>query len=426
MTPAIILDVLIAALLIAAALRGCWRGLFLSLSGILVLIVAMIGANLGAKALTQPVSDWVTPKIEERIAGTVEKTLEKKGQESGQTLEELLPDSLKGLLDRTGLLDPLRGTLERRAEDSVAATAKAIAAAVARELVETFAYAILYILIFVALVILLRLAALALLIVALARPQDVERLSRTNTEGIDIMLAIDVSGSMLARDFRPDRITAAKEVAGSFIADRYGDRIGLVAFAGEAFTQSPLTTDQGTLQTLLARIRSGLIEDGTAIGNGLATAVNRLRESEAKSKVIILLTDGVNNRGEIAPLTAAEIAKAQGIRVYTIGVGTEGMAPYPAVDIYGTPTGGTVMAKVEIDEKTLRSIAEQTGGQYFRATDKAKLKAIYDQINQLEKSKVEVTEHVTYHEQFLLWVLAGLGLLVLEFLFSNLVLKRIP
>lgn len=245
----------------------------------------------------------------------------------------------------------------------------------------------------------LRAAAFALLVVALARPQDVERLSHTNTEGIDIMLAIDVSGSMLARDFRPDRITAAKEVAGSFIADRYGDRIGLVAFAGEAFTQSPLTTDQGTLQTLLSRIRSGLIEDGTAIGNGLATAINRLRESEAKSKVIILLTDGVNNRGEIAPQTAAEIAKAQGIRVYTIGVGTEGMAPYPAVDIYGTPTGGTVMAKVEIDEKTLRSIARMTGGEYFRATDKAKLKAIYDQINQLEKSKVEVTEHVTYHER---------------------------
>lgn len=265
----------------------------------------------------------------------------------------------------------------------------------------------------------LRAAAFALLVVALARPQDVERLSHTNTEGIDIMLAIDVSGSMLARDFRPDRITAAKEVAGSFIADRYGDRIGLVAFAGEAFTQSPLTTDQGTLQTLLSRIRSGLIEDGTAIGNGLATAINRLRESEAKSKVIILLTDGVNNRGEIAPQTAAEIAKAQGIRVYTIGVGTEGMAPYPAVDIYGTPTGGTVMAKVEIDEKTLRSIARMTGGEYFRATDKAKLKAIYDQINQLEKSKVEVTEHVTYHEQYLMWALAGLLLLFAEFLFAN-------
>jgi len=271
-----------------------------------------------------------------------------------------------------------------------------------------------------------RAAACALLVAALARPQDVERLSHTNTEGIDIMLAIDVSGSMLARDFRPDRITAAKEVAGSFIADRYGDRIGLVVFAGEAFTQSPLTTDQSTLQTLLSRIRSGLIEDGTAIGNGLATAINRLRESEAKSKVVILLTDGVNNRGEIAPLTAAEIAKAQGIRVYTIGVGTEGMAPYPAADIYGNPTGDTVMAKVEIDEKTLREIASLTGGEYFRATDKEKLKAIYDQINQLEKSKIEISEHVTYHELFLVWVLAALALLAAEFLLAQLVLKRIP
>ena len=270
----------------------------------------------------------------------------------------------------------------------------------------------------------LRAAAFALLVVALARPQDVEQNVRTNTEGIDIMLAIDVSGSMLARDFKPDRITAAKEVAGSFIADRYGDRIGLVAFAGEAFTQSPLTTDQSTLQTLLARIRSGLIEDGTAIGNGLATAINRLRESEAKSKVIILLTDGVNNRGEIAPRTAAEIAQAQGIRVYTIGVGTEGMAPYPAIDMFGNLT--FVNQKVEIDEKTLTAISDMTGGQYFRATDKAKLKAIYDEINQLEKSKVEVTEHISYHEQYLAWVLAALGLLLAEFLFANLVLKRIP
>ncbi|WP_418425151.1 vWA domain-containing protein [Alistipes sp.] len=270
----------------------------------------------------------------------------------------------------------------------------------------------------------LRAAAFALLVVALARPQDVEQNVRTNTEGIDIMLAIDVSGSMLARDFKPDRITAAKEVAGSFIADRYGDRIGLVAFAGEAFTQSPLTTDQSTLQTLLARIRSGLIEDGTAIGNGLATAINRLRESEAKSKVIILLTDGVNNRGEIAPLTAAEIAKAQGIRVYTIGVGTEGMAPYPAIDMFGNIT--FVNQKVEIDEKTLTAISDMTGGKYFRATDKAKLKAIYDEINQLEKSKVEVTEHISYHELYLAWVLAALGLLLAEFLLSNLVLKRIP
>jgi len=270
----------------------------------------------------------------------------------------------------------------------------------------------------------LRAAAFALLVVALARPQDVEQNVRTNTEGIDIMLAIDVSGSMLARDFKPDRITAAKEVAGSFIADRYGDRIGLVAFAGEAFTQSPLTTDQSTLQTLLARIRSGLIEDGTAIGNGLATAINRLRESDAKSKVIILLTDGVNNRGEIAPRTAAEIAKAQGIRVYTIGVGTEGMAPYPAMDMFGNIT--FVNQKVEIDEKTLTAISDMTGGQYFRATDKANLKAIYDEINQLEKSKVEVTEHVSYHELYLAWVLAALRLLLAEFLFANLVLKRIP
>ncbi|MDE5815873.1 MAG: VWA domain-containing protein, partial [Alistipes sp.] len=180
----------------------------------------------------------------------------------------------------------------------------------------------------------LRIGALALLIVALARPQGIEENARTNTEGIDIVLAIDVSGSMLARDFKPDRITAAKEVASDFIADRTGDRLGLVVFAGEAFTQSPLTPDQGTLQTLLGRVRSGLIEDGTAIGNGLATAINRLRESDAKSKVVILLTDGVNNRGEIAPLTAAEIARAQGIRVYTIGVGTQGTAPYPAVDMF--------------------------------------------------------------------------------------------
>ena len=273
----------------------------------------------------------------------------------------------------------------------------------------------------------LRAAAFALLVVALARPQNIEQNVRTSSEGIDIVMALDVSASMLARDFTPDRITAAKQVAGSFIADRYGDRIGLVVFAAEAFTQSPLTTDQSTLQTLLSRIRSGVIDDsGTAIGTGLATAINRLRESEAKSKVIILLTDGVNNRGQIAPLTAAEIARAQGIRVYTIGVGTMGSAPYPAVDIYGQPTGGTVMAKVEIDEKTLRAIAEQTGGKYFRATDNAKLKAIYDEINQLEKSKVEVTERISYHEEFVPWLLAAFAALLAELLLANLVLKRIP
>ena len=270
----------------------------------------------------------------------------------------------------------------------------------------------------------LRVCALALLIVALARPQNVEEQSRTNAEGIDIMLAMDISSSMLARDFSPDRLTAAKEVAGEFIADRYGDRIGLAVFAGESFTQSPLTTDKGSLQTLLARLRSGVIEDGTAIGNGLATAINRLRESEAKSKVIILLTDGINNRGEIAPLMAANIAADMGIKVYTIGVGTRGKAPYPALDMFGNMT--FQMMDVEIDEETLTKIAEQTGGKYFRATDKQKLKAIYDEINELEKSKVEITDLTIYHERYLLFVLVAIALLLAEFLLEKVILKRIP
>lgn len=270
----------------------------------------------------------------------------------------------------------------------------------------------------------LRCAAFVLLVVALARPQDVDEQRRSSAEGIDIMLAVDVSGSMLARDFKPDRITAAKEVAGRFIADRYGDRLGLVVFAGEAFTQSPLTTDQSTLQTMLSRIRSGIIEDGTAIGNGLATAINRLRESDAKSKVIILLTDGVNNRGEIAPLMAADIAADMGIKVYTIGVGTRGKAPYPVVDMFGNMSFQPM--DVEIDEKTLEGISERTGGRYFRATDNDKLQSIYDEINQLEKSKVEVTDYTVYHERFLALLLAALGVLLLEFVFSNIILKRIP
>ena len=270
----------------------------------------------------------------------------------------------------------------------------------------------------------LRMAAVALLIVALARPQDVEEQSRTNAEGIDIMLAIDVSSSMLARDFTPDRLSAAKEVAGEFIADRYGDRIGIALFAGEAFTQSPLTTDKSTLQTLLARVRSGIIEDGTAIGNGLATAINRLRESEAKSKVIILLTDGVNNRGEIAPLMAADIAADMGIKVYTIGVGTLGQAPYPAMDMFGNMT--FQMMDVEIDEKTLEEIATRTEGFYFRATDKQKLKQIYDQINTLEKSKVEITDLTIYHERFVELLVLAMALLLAEFILDRIILKRIP
>lgn len=271
----------------------------------------------------------------------------------------------------------------------------------------------------------LRMIAFALLTVALARPQDIEEHQNVSSEGIDIMMAIDISGSMLARDFEPNRITAAKEVAASFIGDRTGDRIGLVVFAGEAFTQSPLTTDKATLQTLLSRIRSGVIEDGTAIGNGLATALNRLRESESKSKVIILLTDGVNNRGEIAPLTAAAIAKEMDVKVYTIGVGSMGTAPYPRVDMYGNIVD-YVQMPVEIDEETLTSIAESTGGEYFRATNMNKLKDVYDQINQMERSKVEVSDFTTYHEKFLMWLLIALGVLIVEALLNSLILKRLP
>ena len=270
----------------------------------------------------------------------------------------------------------------------------------------------------------LRTLAFALLVVALARPQGVEEQTNTNAEGIDIMFSIDISGSMLARDFQPDRLEAAKEVAASFINDRVGDRIGVAVFAGESFTQSPLTTDKSTLQTMLARVRSGIIEDGTAIGNGLATALNRLRESEAKSKVVILLTDGVNNRGEIAPLMAADIAADMGIKVYTIGVGRRGKAPYPVIDPFGEIS--YQMMDVEIDEETLTEIASRTGGKYFRAEDKDKLKAIYDEINTLEKSKVEITEMTIYHEKFMPLLLAAMALLLLEFLFNHVILKRIP
>jgi Ca-activated chloride channel family protein len=253
----------------------------------------------------------------------------------------------------------------------------------------------------------------------------VEHETKTETDGIDIVLAVDISTSMLARDFQPDRLTAAKEVAAQFVANRQGDRIGLVVFAGEAFTQTPLTTDQSSLQTLLGRLRSGVVEDGTAIGNGLATAVNRLRESDSKSKIIILLTDGVNNRGQIAPLTAADIAKEQGIKVYTIGVGRNGTAPYPVFDERGRELY-TVDMKVEIDEKMLSEIAEKTGGEYFRATDKTSLEGVYEQINKMEKSKIEMFETMRINEEFLIYLLVALGLLVGEFLVKYIVLKRIP
>lgn len=270
----------------------------------------------------------------------------------------------------------------------------------------------------------LRCAAVTLAVIALARPQSAEHNTRTDAEGIDIVMAIDVSTSMLARDFAPDRITAAKEVAAQFVAARPADRIGLVVFAGESLTQSPLTTDKATLQTLLGRIRSGVIEDGTAIGNGLATSINRLRESEAKSKVIILLTDGVNNRGQISPLTAAQIAAEYGIRVYTIGVGKRGKAPYPVTDMFGNTT--VMQLDVEIDEEVLQKIADQTGGKYFRATDKHKLAEIYAEIDSLEKSKVEISQYTLLHEEFLPFLLAAIVLLLLEFTVNSLVLNRLP
>lgn len=271
----------------------------------------------------------------------------------------------------------------------------------------------------------LRCAALSLIVVAIARPQSAEHYTNTTTEGIDIVLAVDVSTSMLAKDFIPDRLSVAKEVASEFISDRTGDRIGIVVFAGESFTQSPLTTDQSSLQTMLGRITSGVIEDGTAIGNGLATSINRLRESDSKSKVVILLTDGVNNRGEISPLTAAKIAKDMGIKVYTIGIGKRGTAPYPVFDERGREVD-VVNMKVEIDEKMLRNIASQTGGEYFRATDKKTLEAIYEQINTLEKSRVEVENRTTLHEEYLVFVLWALAALLLEFIINRVVLKHIP
>ncbi len=266
--------------------------------------------------------------------------------------------------------------------------------------------------------------AIVLSAIALARPQSSETGSSSTTRGIDIVLALDISSSMLARDFSPDRIAVAKDVAASFINDRPGDRIGLVVFAAESFTQSPLTTDRATLLTLLAQVETGAIEDGTAIGSGLATALNRLRESDAASKVVILLTDGVNNTGRIAPLTSAEIAKTLDIKVYTIGVGSQGEAPYPARDAWGN----TVMVRmpVEIDEQILSDIASQTGGQYFRATDRRSLEAIYAEIDRLETSEIETSEFTRHTELFGPWVLGALLALVLAFLIKILWLRPLP
>ena len=257
--------------------------------------------------------------------------------------------------------------------------------------------------------------AVALMVIAIARPRSSSVNETIDTEGIDIVLALDVSTSMLARDFDPDRIEAAKGIATEFIAQRPADRMGLVVFAGESFTQCPLTTDRPTLINLLKEVECGLIEDGTAIGNGLATAVARLKDSNAESRVVILLTDGVNNRGEITPMMATDIAKTYGVRVYTIGVGAMGEAPYPVM----TPFGVQIQkVPVEIDEKLLQDIAAQTGGAYFRATDNTKLLAIYGEINKMEKVKTTVDSFPIYKELF-----GKFGLAALILFFLDIVLK---
>ena len=268
--------------------------------------------------------------------------------------------------------------------------------------------------------IVLRSLALIALIVALARPQSSLSWQDSTTEGIDIMIASDISGSMLAEDFKPNRLEAGKNIAIDFIKNRPNDRIGLVVFSGESFTQCPLTIDHDVLINMYADIKNGMIEDGTAIGMGLATAVNRLRGSEAKSKVIILLTDGSNNAGSIPPITAAEIAKQFNVRVYTVGLGTNGYAPYPVQTPFGVQYQ---RMKVDIDEGTLSKIASITGGKYFRATNNETLKEIYTQIDKLEKAKIDVTQYRKKTEMFLPWTIIALILLSLEFLLKNTLFK---
>jgi Ca-activated chloride channel family protein len=268
----------------------------------------------------------------------------------------------------------------------------------------------------------LRAGAVTLLIIVLARPQKTDKFQNVETEGIDIILTLDISGSMLARDFKPDRLEASKNVATEFISGRPYDRIGLVVFSGESFTQCPLTTDHAVLINLMHEIQSGMIEDGTAIGNGLATAVNRIKDSESKSKVIILLTDGINNRGEIAPATAADIAKTYGIRVYTIGVGTQGTAPYPVQTPYGLQFQNM---PVEIDEAILKEIAGKTGGKYFRATDNNKLTQVYAEIDKMEKSKIDVRQFTRKQEKFLIPAIIAFILLAFEVLLRHTIYKNI-
>ena len=271
----------------------------------------------------------------------------------------------------------------------------------------------------------LRILLIFLVVCILARPQSKHSWSNTDVEGIDIMLAVDVSTSMVAQDFKPNRVEALKEVAKRFIDKRPNDNIGLSMFAGEAYTQCPLTADHVVLMNLYNSVdcnmaARGIIDDGTAIGDGIMNAVLRLRESEAKSKVIILLTDGVNNSGNISPLTAAEIAKKYGIRIYTIGIGRNGMAPYPL------PTGGTAMLPVEIDEQTMTKISTETGGQYFRAQENDELDAVYQDIDKMERTKFSVKQFSRRSELFEPFATAALFVLLLEIFLRTVVLKRLP
>jgi len=269
----------------------------------------------------------------------------------------------------------------------------------------------------------LRLLALSAIIVALAKPQTKYELQQAEGEGVDIVMCIDVSGSMTAQDFQPNRLEAAKAVAADFVNKRSTDRIGVVIFAGESFTQCPITTDHTVLLTAIENIHNGLLEDGTAIGSGLGTSVDRLRTSKSKSKVIILLTDGENNGGLIDPKTAKEIAKAFAVKVYTIGVGTDGYAPQPV----NTPLGVQMQnTKVSIDEKLLKEIATETGGKYFRAKDNDGLSKIYNEINGLEKSKVEISTLTRYTEKFFPFVMAAMALLLIEVLMRFTVFRKFP
>jgi Ca-activated chloride channel family protein len=274
-----------------------------------------------------------------------------------------------------------------------------------------------------------RVAALILIVVALSRPQQMLEESKIISEGIDIVIALDTSTSMLAEDFKLDgqrvnRLEVVKNVVRDFISNRHSDRIGIVAFASRAYTVAPLTLDYGWLMQNLERVKIGMIEDGTAIGSGMSSALNRIKDSEAKEKVIILLTDGRNNAGKISPLTAAEAASALNIKIYTIGAGTKGLAPYPAEDFFGNKIYRQV--KIEIDEKPLQMIAQKTGARYFRATDTKSLRKIYEEIDKLEKTSIEEKGYTEYKELFHLFLIPGLILLMLEIVLKNTVLRRIP